>query len=386
MINIQNAKIALLALVSMLLTACPEVDVKKLANAEVMQGRLPGSAGSASAQDYIIERISPHAQGLMGGNGDNSFKQFYNGGTNILAVIPGTDLAHEYVMLGAHFDHLGSRCTTSQSADVVCNGASDNASGVAAVIDIAKKMTDEKFRGRRSLILAFWDQEEFGLLGSQHYVANPVRPHNRVVAYINFDILGTNVMPSLVNTSFVIAAESGGSMLQNALQQAINPSSIQFRQLTSSFGNRLSDHTNFLAVGVPSVFFTDGIGACYHTAQDDEDIIDFQKLLNQIVVASDLTRNLLNNNSRPSFASAAVNRGDSRQLLNHINQAAQSANRFTQADRDRYPQLVQLFQSGVDSPSFNLSSSLAQQTLLAARDVSTAFRNAGQCEPFHSSE
>lgn len=386
MINHQNCKVALLALVSVLLTACPEVDVKELANTEVMQGRLPGSAGSASAQDYIIDRLSPHAQGLMGGSGDNSYKQFYSGGTNILAIIPGTDLANEYVMVGAHFDHLGSSCSTSQSFDVVCNGASDNASGVAAVIDIAKKITDDKFQGRRSLILALWDQEEFGLLGSQHYVNNPVRPLNRVVAYINFDILGTNVMPSLVNNSFVIAAESGGSMLQNAVQDALNPSSIQFRQLTSSFGNRLSDHTNFLAAGVPSVFFTDGIGACYHTAQDEHEIIDFRKLLFQIVVASDLTRNLLNSSSRPSFRAAPVNRNDSQQLLNHINLAALSASRFTQADRDRYPQLVQLFQSGVDSPSFNLSANLAEQTLLAARDVSTAFRNAGRCEPFHSTE
>ncbi len=383
---INYCKIAMLALVSLLLAACPEVDVKRLADTQEMRGRLPGSAGSLSAQDYIIERLSPHAQGLMGGSGENSFKQFYNGGTNILAIVPGTDLANEYVMVGAHYDHLGSSCSTAQSSDVICNGASDNASGVAAVIDIAKRITDDEFRGRRSLILALWDQEEFGLRGSRHYVNNPIRPLNRVVAYINFDILGTNVMPSLVNNSFVIAAESGGSLLQNAVQQAINSSNVQFRQLTSSFGDRLSDHTNFLAAGVPSVFFTDGIGACYHTAQDEEGVIDFKKLNNQIAAASDLTRNLLDNNATPNFRSVGVNSNDSLQLLSYINLAALSASRFTQADRDRYPQLVQLFRSGVDSPSYDLPGSLARQTLLAARDISTAFRNAGPCEPFHSSD
>ncbi len=383
-LNRRYLKGALILFVSALLAACPEENVKNLSNADIMQGRLPGSPGSVTAQNFIIERLSPHATGLMGGSGLGSYKQLYNGGTNILAVIPGTDLANEYVMVGAHFDHLGSNCETAQSSDVVCNGASDNATGVAAVIDIAKKMSDDNFQGRRSLILALWDQEEFGLLGSQHYVNNPVVPLNQVVAYVNFDILGTNVMPSLVNNSLVIAAESGGSVLQNALQQALNNSNIQYRQLTALFGNRLSDHTNFLNAGVPSVFFTDGIGACYHTAQDDQDIIDYRKLAYQIVVGSDLTRSLLNTNARPSFQSAPVNRNDASQLLNYLNQVALSADRFTQADRDRYPQLVQLFQSGVNSASFNLPSNLAQQIVQASRDLSTALRNAGRCEPFHS--
>ncbi|MFK7732251.1 MAG: M28 family metallopeptidase [Pseudomonadales bacterium] len=386
MMKYRKSKLVLLTILASILSACPVYDVRKLTEAEVMQGRLPGSAGSLAAQNFIIERVSPHARGLMGGTGSNSYKQFYNGGTNILAVVPGTDLANEYVMVGAHFDHLGSRCDTARSSDVVCDGASDNATGVAAAIDIAKRMTDEKFQGRRSLILAFWDQEEFGLLGSRHYVNNPVKPLNNVVAYINFDILGTNVMPNMLESSLIIAAESGGNVLQNAMQEALNASEIAYRQLTSSFGNRLSDHTNFLSAGVPSVFFTDGIGACYHTAQDEFETIDFRKLEKQIDVASGLTRRLLNSNAKPRFQTAAVNRNDAQQLLNHINQAAISANRFTQADRDRYPQLVQLFQSGVDHPNFILSNSLAEQTLIAAREISTAFRAAGPCEPFHSNE
>lgn len=369
-----------------LLSACPEEDVKELTDSELTQGRLPGSAGSVAAQDYIIDRISEYAQGPMNGSGDNSYKQFYNGGTNILALIPGTDLAHEYVIIGAHYDHLGSNCSTSESANVVCDGAGDNASGVAAVIDIAKRITDDEFQGRRSLLFAFWDQEEFGLLGSQHFVNNPIVPLSQVTSYINFDILGINTMPSLTGISLVIAAESGGSLLQNAVQRSLNRSNLAYRKLTASFGNRLSDHTNFLNASVPSVFFTDGIGSCYHTAQDEHSVVDFAKLLSQIAVGNRLARELLNSDAKPSFRSEAVNRNDSSHLLNHINQAAQSAERFTQADRDRYPQLVQLFQSGIDSPSFHLSPNLAEQTLVAARDVSTAFRNAGPCEPFHSTE
>lgn len=375
----------LLVTACLFLAACPREDVSKLGGTKFGQGRLPGSAGSIRSQDYIIDKLQPHAQGLLNGSGSSSFKQQYPGGTNILAVMPGTDLANEYIIVGAHYDHLGSNCSSS-SSDFICNGATDNAAGVAAALEIARAMAEDEFQGRRSIVFAFWDQEEFGLLGSQYYVNNPVVPLNQTVAYINFDILGANLLPGLLNSSLVIAAESGGSVMENALQLATNAEPLLLRKLTAPFGNRMSDHTNFLNVGVPSIFFTDAIGACYHTTADSVEKVDFDKLDIQISLATRLTRDLLNRSASPQFAgNSRVNRTDAEQLLSFVNAAASSANRFTQADQQRYEQIVQLLQNASNSSSFNLPDSMANNVLQASRDVLAALRRAGPCEAFHES-
>ena len=81
----------------------------------------------------------------------------------MVAVIPGTDLADQYVVVGAHYDHLGSSCQYKSSGDTICNGATDNAAGVAAVLAIARSIAGQAVKPRRSVVLALWDSEEDGL-------------------------------------------------------------------------------------------------------------------------------------------------------------------------------------------------------------------------------
>ena len=104
--------------------------------------------------------------------------QPFPGGTNVVAVIPGTDLADEYVVVGAHYDHLGNSCRVPPGSptDTICNGATDNATGVAAVLPIARSIAAQPTKPRRSVVLALWDSEEDGLLGSLFYVQNPLVP------------------------------------------------------------------------------------------------------------------------------------------------------------------------------------------------------------------
>ena len=102
---------------------------------DAMQGRNNLTQGSLNAQSYLIYRLKSMAVGLdTTKTGDDAFKQSWAGGTNILAKIPGTDLADEYVVIGAHYDHLGSNCRTADPADTICNGATDNGAGVAALL------------------------------------------------------------------------------------------------------------------------------------------------------------------------------------------------------------------------------------------------------------
>ena len=135
---------------SLLLASCAQFNTNFLAR-DSLDGRNNLSAGSLEAQKYLITLMrNGGASGLNEGpGGDAAFKQAFSGGTNILGLIPGTDLAHEYVMIGAHYDHLGT-CAQASPGDFICNGATDNAAGVAAVLDLALFFSVPENHPRRS--------------------------------------------------------------------------------------------------------------------------------------------------------------------------------------------------------------------------------------------
>jgi hypothetical protein len=208
------------------------------------------------------------------------------------------------VVLGAHYDHLGTDCRriATDTTDTICNGATDNATGVAAAMYIARAIAFGR-APRRSVVIALWDREEDGLLGSQHYVQNPLVPLANTVGYVNFDIQGANLLPHLRNTTFAIAAESGGSRFKEIVGDAIGRSPLDTTTFSSIFGQNRSDYVSFLSVNVPSVFFTDATGPCYHTVEDDFGAVDLRKLDKQIQSALRVTRTLANTDSLPSFTS-----------------------------------------------------------------------------------
>jgi acetylornithine deacetylase/succinyl-diaminopimelate desuccinylase-like protein len=293
---------AVLVALCLVQAGCTQRDLNILAGDD-KAGRQNGTAGSAAAREFLIDELRPVADGLAGGSGDAAYLQPFTGGTNVMAVIPGTDLADEYVMVGAHYDGLGGSCEFRSAGDSICNGATDNATGVAALLAIARALGSESPGPRRSIILAIWDREEDGLLGSRHYVANPLRPLNRTVAYVNFDIVGANLLPSLRGTSVAVAAESGGARLEGIVRSAIDAHALDTEMLSTPFGQGRSDHATLLGAGVPSVFFTDATGGCYHTNDDEPAIVDHPKLLQQIGTSLAVTRALANTGSPPSFVS-----------------------------------------------------------------------------------
>ena len=267
-------------------------------------GRANDTAGSAAAQKFLVEQLSAFAQPVTNAGGVASFQQPFEGGTNILAVIPGGDLADQYVMIGAHYDHLGSECPTNDPADTVCNGATDNAAGVAAAVSVARSIAAAG-TPRRSVLIALWDREEDGLLGSANYVLNPVLPLASLSAYLNFDILGDDLSPSLADTTIVVGAETGGQNLLEAVDRAEQTTTLRPVGLSLVFGQGRSDHANLVSVGVPSVFFTDANSGCYHTAQDDLAHANLPKLDQQIAVATALAQELVATDTPPVFDPAA---------------------------------------------------------------------------------
>ena len=165
------------------LSGCVRADVLNLAG-DATDGRNNNTPGSTLAQNYLLDALTGLTEGAnSAATGVDAYKQPFDQGTNLVGVIPGTDLADEYVMIGAHYDHVGHGCRDVRAGDDICNGATDNAASVAAVLQVVRSLVAAPQPPRRSVIVAFWDREEDGLVGSRvlHAApADPARRHGRV--------------------------------------------------------------------------------------------------------------------------------------------------------------------------------------------------------------
>lgn len=287
--------------------------VRRLAGND-LRGRDNDTPESLQAQTFLLRRLKRLGRGLdPSRRGLDAFRQpvVQTGqtGTNLLAVIRGRERPEEYVMVGAHYDHLDTRsrpdgtCARSvEPGGAICNGATDNAAGVAAVLAIGRAIRGLRTPPRRSVVLALWDAEEDGLLGSYYYVNHPLVPLAQTVAYVNFDILGADLLPSLARTTFVVGAETGGTGLLGPIGAAVVAErSLTVQPLSFIFGQLRSDYANLVAHGVPTAFFSDSTGPCYHTTGDDLGQVDFPKLRAQSRIAFRVVVDLAEIATPPTF-------------------------------------------------------------------------------------
>ncbi len=275
--------------------------VRRLA-ADDLEGRGSGSTGAGLAEELLIDELEQIGPGLdVSRAGRNAYRQHFDVvRTNLLAVVPGGAHADEYVIVGAHYDHF-EPFGCMGLGDSICNGATDNAAGVAVVLAIGRALRALPTPPARSVILALWDGEELGLLGSKYFVAHPLVPLADVVANVNFDIQGANLAPSARDVSFAVGAESGGEMLSALTQQAIEAVGLGTKPLSVTFGQGRSDYQPFWGKQVPVVFFTDATNACYHTSADEIDIVDFAKLSRQSEIGFRLVLALSESEARPLY-------------------------------------------------------------------------------------
>ena len=256
--------------------------VEALAGDE-MGGRDNQTDGSVLAQDFLVEQLGQFTEPVEGDTLDGYGYPFAEG-TNLIGQIPGGDRADEYVVLGAHYDHLGSDCPSDTPGDDICNGAGDDASGVATVLEVGRLLAAEPEPPPRTVILALWDAEEDGLLGSAAYIADPAVPLDDTVAYLNWDIQGSNLSPALADTTVVVGAETGGPNLVAATTAATEASSLDTLALSLLFGQGRSDHANFA------------------NALSN---LDFDKLDQQILTAEALTRDMTSTDDPPEYDGTA---------------------------------------------------------------------------------
>lgn len=223
---------------------------------------------------------------------------------NVVAVLPGNDeiLKSQFVVVGAHYDHLGmgGPGSGSRAVDTVAvhNGADDNASGVAGVIELAEKMASLK-SNRRSIVFAAFGAEEMGLIGSKTFVNHSFVDTKNMVAMLNFDMIGR--LDSVEN-----ALSVGGTQTAKESEQILDDLNTGFNLAFSGEGVGPSDHASFYLQNIPVFFISTGAHSDYHTPADDADLINYQGTKKVIEYTGALLTEIANRDSALTFQEAGA--------------------------------------------------------------------------------
>lgn len=208
---------------------------------------------------------------------------------NVAGIIPGSnpDLKDHYIVIGAHYDHLGfGQVGSLTNTQEVHNGADDNASGVSGMLELAEQFAKEKSNGRSVLVIAF-SGEELGLLGSTYFTDNLPVPVSQIDAMINMDMIGR-----LDSSASLVVYGTGTSSVFPDMLTRLN-GSFQFALTQQEEGFGASDHSSFYTKNIPVLFFFTGIHNDYHKPSDDAHLINAsgqEKVVNYIYqIASELS-------------------------------------------------------------------------------------------------
>ena len=193
--------------------------------------------------------------------------------SNVIGIVPGTDsvLRNEYIIVGGHLDHIAPQ------QGKVCNGADDNASGSAGVMEIAEAVAMNPCK--RSMVFVTWSGEEMGLLGSSYFLQSGLIPKEKIKFNLNMDMIGrTGKGNEATRAHFVVTDKKyvkGLTAFIEELNQGVTNFPILFNDDEHSPGG--SDHMSFIQAGIPAFFFFSGVHADLHNPGDDPEKIDYPK-------------------------------------------------------------------------------------------------------------
>jgi Peptidase family M28/PDZ domain/PA domain len=218
---------------------------------------------------------------------------------NVLAYLPGkTD---EYIVLGAHYDHLGRGNFDSLAPSQIGQihpGADDNASGTAGLLELARLLAPFKGQLQRGILFASFSGEELGLLGSEAWTKSPTKPLGKAVAMLNMDMIGR-----IKNDKVYVGGVGTGSTFPKVLEQAKDDSHLKFE--FSQTGYAASDHTSFVSKKIPVLFFFSGLHGDYHKPSDTWEKINPEATARLLNVVAATTLALDDAAERPAFISVA---------------------------------------------------------------------------------
>jgi len=287
-----------------------------------LEGRRPFTQGAALARTYIKTlyqqyRLKPWAS-------RSAYEQPFGLGANLIGVLPGADPDHtgEIVLLSAHYDHLG------QTPLGFCPGAADNASGVAALLEIARVLSASPNPPRRSIAFAAFDCEEMGLLGSFAFTCQPDFDPARFVAVVNIDLIGRYFMDVVKQALFVSGTENYPSLEEQIIRWG-QKQNLKILPIGADFSTLRSDHAPFETYGFPCLFFSCGTFPDYHKPGDTADRLDYQAMQQSARLILDTIRHLA---GAESLEAPVLPAAGSRNELRSIQYALQEiGNHYEQA-------------------------------------------------------
>ncbi len=271
-----------------------QIDLKKLVYqlaSDEFEGRKTGENGQKIAAKYITnfyKNIGVNAA-LKDGNYLQYIPKDYfrgrssNSSENVVAFIEGSEKKDEYLVISAHYDHIGLK------GDEIYNGADDDASGTSAVLEIAEafqKAVKQGHKPKRSIVFLLVTGEEIGLFGSQYYTENPIFPLKNTVVNLNIDMIGRVDKKHEENPNFIylIGADKLSAEL-NAVSEATNKKYtnlvVDYTYNNENDPNRFyyrSDHYNFAKNNIPVIFYFSGVHKDYHKSTDTADKIRYDLL------------------------------------------------------------------------------------------------------------
>ncbi|MDX1638722.1 MAG: M20/M25/M40 family metallo-hydrolase, partial [Balneolaceae bacterium] len=214
-----------------------------------LEGRATGSAGEAVAANYIADHFEHY--GLIPAGDDNTYFQLFRVNTassgsphsipddttgqqrvsrNVAGIVRGTEIPDEYLVIGAHYDHLGmgGPGSLARNTSRIHNGADDNASGTAGLLELAHYFSERK--PRKNVLFVAFSAEEIGLIGSQHFVDHPPAATEQMAAMINLDMIGR-----LQNNKLLIFGTGSSSRWDGLIHRA-NSDSLDIKTIPDGTG------------------------------------------------------------------------------------------------------------------------------------------------------
>ena len=317
----------------------------EILSSDKFEGRRAGEPGANAAGKYVAEQFRKlKLQPGVSTNGKPGYKQTFSYSPvrdphstpadptsapaapnakqafNVIGILPGNDpvMKNEAIVIGAHYDHLGKGGQGSLAANSseIHHGADDNASGTAAVIELARQFAKEKKNKRTIMFMAFSGEED-GLFGSKYYVNNPVWPLDKTVAMINLDMVGrlkdnkltvggigtAGEWTELVNArNRFFDAQPGSLKYDNTVAIAMAQPVLSLQLNEDGFGP--SDHSSFYAKQIPVLFFFSGTHLDYHKPSDTFEKINYNGLSKIANYVAAITKSIDENPTRPTYKTA----------------------------------------------------------------------------------
>ena len=254
-----------------------------------MKGRAMGTEGNALARDYIIDKFMEYGVRKRGILYEQDFICKGKKGVNIIGEIESAEAGGDYIIICAHYDHLG------EIDSRIYPGADDNASGVAAMLELAKvfgKMKNAGMGVKSNLIFIAFDGKEAGLAGSRHFAGRLKIHPKRIKCVLNIDQIGTASSPPHGNREYILVMgiDAVQKWMKERLELCNSLSDLNLDIDYTYYGSkkfydifyRLSDHYPFTSLVIPSLLFTCGIDSNTYKVTDTPDKIDYNVLTKRI--------------------------------------------------------------------------------------------------------